>query len=120
MFVRAASFAAYKHRNQRRKNSAAEPYINHPLSVAARLSSAGVTDAVALVGAVLHDTVEDTDTTLEEVRTLFGDAVAQVVAEVTDNKQLPKAERKRLQVERAHQKSPQAKLIKLGDKLDNL
>lgn len=119
-FVQASSFAAQKHRDQRRKNSTAAPYINHPLSVAARISKAGVTNEIALVGAVLHDTVEDTDTTIEEIQSLFGDCVAKVVAEVTDNKHLPKAERKRLQVERAHLRSYEAKLIKLSDKIDNL
>lgn len=70
--------------------------------------------------ALLHDTVEDTDTTLEEIEENFGKAIRSVVAEVTDDKSLPKAKRKRLQVETAPKKSKEAKLVKLADKLYNL
>ena len=70
--------------------------------------------------ALLHDTVEDTETTLDEIEEHFGQAVSKVVNEVTDDKSLPKAERKRLQVVNAPHKSHQAKLVKLADKLYNL
>lgn len=120
LFVKAASFAAERHRDQRRKNALASPYINHPLSVAARLDQAGVVDEVVLVAAVLHDTVEDTKTTLKEIEELFGEAVASVVAEVTDDKSMPKHLRKIMQIEHAKTKSTRAKLVKLADKLDNL
>lgn len=70
--------------------------------------------------ALLHDTVEDTATTLAELEERFGAAVRRVVEEVTDDKRLPKAERKRLQIERAPTCSRRAKLVKLADKLHNL
>ena len=119
--LRALDFAARKHRDQRRKGSEAPPYINHPISVARILAEdGGVTDAVTLAGALLHDTVEDTETSFEEIEAEFGPAVRQVVAEVTDDKGLSRAERKRLQVERTPVASDRAKLIKLGDKISNL
>lgn len=122
MFVlRAAAFAAKKHSGQRRKDAAASPYINHPLAVAAILSDEGnIDDPIVLAAALLHDTVEDTETSIEEVATTFGPAVAAIVAEVTDDKALPKAERKRLQVAKAAAKSQGAKLVKLADKIANL
>jgi guanosine-3',5'-bis(diphosphate) 3'-pyrophosphohydrolase len=117
----AADFAAIKHRDQRRKDVEKAPYINHPLRVAALLSGAGgVTDHAILQAALLHDTVEDTATTPAELESLFGAGVRGLVAEVTDDKSLPKAERKRLQVEHASQLSPGARLIKLADKIANV
>lgn len=121
LILRAAAFAADKHRNQRRKDAEASPYINHPLALATILANeGGVTDVKVIVAALLHDTVEDTETTLDEVRAFFGDRVASIVAEVTDDKSLPKEERKRLQVEKAASKSDAAKLVKLADKISNL
>jgi guanosine-3',5'-bis(diphosphate) 3'-pyrophosphohydrolase len=121
LILRAAAFAADKHRNQRRKDPAATPYINHPLALAAILAGeGGITDAVTLSAALLHDTVEDTETTHAELVQEFGDEIAGLVAEVTDDKSLPKAERKRLQVEHAPGLSPKAKLVKLADKIANL
>ena len=121
LVLRAAEFAADRHRSQRRKDVEASPYINHPLTVAAILAEEGdVTDATVLAAALLHDTVEDTQTSIAEVEQLFGREVASIVAEVTDDKSLEKAERKRLQVERAHSKSEGAKLVKLADKIANL
>ncbi|XP_061520254.1 guanosine-3',5'-bis(diphosphate) 3'-pyrophosphohydrolase MESH1 isoform X3 [Phycodurus eques] len=115
------NFAAEKHRNQRRKDAEKTPYINHPIGVARILShEAGITDIVVLQAALLHDTLEDTDTKPEELETKFGQIVAGIVQEVTDVKSLPKAERKRLQVEHAPHCSHQAKLVKLADKLYNL
>lgn len=117
----ALAFAAHKHRDQRRKDAHASPYINHPIALAHLLSvEGGVTDTRTLVAAVLHDTIEDTETTFDELRARFGKVVADVVAEVTDDKALPKAERKRLQVVHAPHKSRRAALVKLADKTWNL
>lgn len=117
----ALEFAAHKHRNQRRKDADASPYINHPIALARLLAvEGGVTDATTLIAAVLHDTVEDTDTTHEELQALFGREVAGVVAEVTDDKSLPKARRKALQIEHAPHMSKRAALVKLADKTCNL
>ncbi|XP_007525077.1 guanosine-3',5'-bis(diphosphate) 3'-pyrophosphohydrolase MESH1 [Erinaceus europaeus] len=119
--LEAADFAARKHRWQRRKDPEETPYINHPIGVARILThEAGIVDMAVLQAALLHDTVEDTDTTLEELELHFGARVRGLVAEVTDDKTLPRLERKRLQVERAPRSSPGAKLVKLADKLYNL
>lgn len=119
--LNAAAFAARKHSTQRRKDRAASPYINHPLALAATLANeGGVTDPDVIAAALLHDTVEDTDTTPAEIEAAFGARVAAIVAEVTDDKALPKAERKRLQVVKAPGKSTEAKLVKLADKICNL
>ncbi|XP_074151290.1 guanosine-3',5'-bis(diphosphate) 3'-pyrophosphohydrolase MESH1 [Sminthopsis crassicaudata] len=121
LLLEAADFAARKHSTQRRKDPEETPYINHPIGVARILTyEAGITDIAVLQAALLHDTVEDTNTTLEEVEEHFGAEVRRIVDEVTDNKELPKLERKRLQVENASQSSRAAKLVKLADKLYNL
>jgi guanosine-3',5'-bis(diphosphate) 3'-pyrophosphohydrolase len=117
----AVEFAAHKHRVQRRRDVEASPYINHPIQVAHVLTHVGgIDDVVTLMGGVLHDTIEDTETTPEELEERFGSIVRAVVEEVTDDKELPKDERKRLQVERAPVLSDRAKLIKLGDKICNV
>ncbi len=118
--LRALDLAATKHRDQRRKDQSKSPYINHPIAVARLLWECGVTDETALLAAVLHDTIEDTATTHAELAQLFGAAVADVVAEVTDDKALPKARRKELQVEHAPHMSRIAKLVKLADKTCNV
>lgn len=119
--IRAINFACVKHTDQRRKNAAKTPYINHPVGVMNILCNEGdITDIPTLIGAVLHDTVEDTNTSLEEITLEFGEEIAGIVDEVSDDKTLPKAERKRLQIVHAPQKSYKAKLVKLGDKLYNL
>jgi GTP diphosphokinase / guanosine-3',5'-bis(diphosphate) 3'-diphosphatase len=118
--LKAALFAAVKHRRQRRKDPEATPYINHPLKLAATLWEAGITDVDVLSAALLHDTVEDTRTSSAEIRRTFGRRVAAIVAEVTDNKRLHKKTRKRLQVEHAPSLSREAKLVKLADKISNL
>jgi guanosine-3',5'-bis(diphosphate) 3'-pyrophosphohydrolase len=121
LILRAAAFAAYKHRGQRRKDAAASPYINHPLTLACILSGeGGITDAATLCAALLHDTVEDTDTTRAELEQAFGAEVAGIVAEVTDDKTLAKPDRKRMQIEHAAHISDKAKLVKLADKIANL
>ncbi len=119
--LRAASFAAKKHISQKRKGSDAAPYINHPLEVVNLLANIGnVEDFDVLIAALLHDTIEDTETTKEEIIELFGEAVSEMVMEVTDDKSLPKAERKQKQIEHAPHLSTGAKLIKLGDKISNI
>src|SRR5437762_7741677 len=119
--LKALHFAAHKHRDQRRKDVEASPYINHPIEVAEILARVGgVTDLVILQAAVLHDTLEDTKTTPEELEAAFGPEVRRVVEEVTDDKRLPKLERKRLQIEHAPHLSARAKQIKLADKISNV
>ena len=117
----ALAFAADRHRDQRRKDSNASPYINHPIDLAHLLATTGgVTNLVVLRAAILHDTIEDTKTSEDELRARFDDAVAGIVAEVTDDKSLPKARRKELQIEHAPHVSPGAALVKLADKICNL
>jgi GTP diphosphokinase / guanosine-3',5'-bis(diphosphate) 3'-diphosphatase len=119
--LRALAFAAARHRDQRRKDAVASPYINHPIALAELLANeAGVDDEQVLMAAILHDTVEDTETTQEEIAGLFGDDIASVVAEVTDDKRLPKDARKRLQIEHAPTLGRSARLVKLADKICNL
>ncbi|XP_052902984.1 guanosine-3',5'-bis(diphosphate) 3'-pyrophosphohydrolase MESH1 [Anopheles moucheti] len=120
VYTKCVNFAAVKHRNQRRLDADETPYINHPIGVAYILTEAGISDPEVLQAAILHDTVEDTDATFEEIESMFGHNVCSIVREVTDDKSLPKQERKRLQVERAAGKSHQAKLVKLADKIYNL
>lgn len=121
LLTRAYAFAALKHASQRRKGVAAEPYVNHLAEVAELLASATGGSDVALVAAgVLHDTIEDTATTRAELETGFGADIAALVAEVTDDKALPKATRKLLQVDLAAKKSARARMIKLADKTSNL
>jgi guanosine-3',5'-bis(diphosphate) 3'-pyrophosphohydrolase len=119
--LKALDFAAEKHRDQRRKGVEASPYINHPIQVAEVLATYGeVDDLTTLMAAILHDTIEDTDTTETDLEELFGRAVAEVVSEVTDDKSLPKQERKRLQVEHTPHLSDRAKQIKIADKTCNI
>ncbi len=119
--ARAYHFAAVRHVKQRRKGEAAEPYMNHLTEVAELVAQATrATDPEIIIAAVLHDTVEDTGTTLEELKTLFGERVAALVSEVTDDKALPKQTRKDLQVTHAAHASRGAQIIKLADKTSNL
>jgi len=121
LLLKALAFASHKHRDQRRKDPEASPYINHPIALADVLvNEGGVSDVEVLCAALLHDTVEDTDTTPQELEAVFGPRIARIVAEVTDDQALAKAERKRLQVEHAAALSPEAKLVKLADKICNL
>lgn len=121
LIFKALEFASIKHRDQRRKDVEASPYINHPIALAKVLCVEGVvTDVNAICGAILHDTIEDTETTLEELTENFGESIAKIVMEVTDDKNLPKEERKRLQIEHAANASHEAKLVKLADKICNL
>ena len=121
LLLKALSFAAHKHRDQLRKDAEASPYINHPIALAQVLTGeGGITDIEVLAAALLHDTIEDTATSFEELVEHFGTAIAGMVAEVTDDKDLPTAERKRLQIVHAAGISPVAKLVKLADKICNL
>jgi guanosine-3',5'-bis(diphosphate) 3'-pyrophosphohydrolase len=121
LLLKALAFAAHKHRDQRRKDPQASPYINHPIALAdALVNEAGITDTEVLCAALLHDTVEDTATTHQELVDAFGSRIARIVAEVTDDPDLPRAERKRRQVEHAPHLSREAKLVKLADKIVNL
>lgn len=121
VFVKAVAFAADKHRTQRRKDADASPYINHPIALANVLANeGGVTDVVVLSAAVLHDTIEDTNTTAEEVTAIFGPKITATVLDVTDDKSLDKHVRKQRQIEHAPHISKEAKLVKLADKICNL
>lgn len=117
----ALRFAAEKHKQQRRKDADATPYVNHVIAVADTLAGiGGVADVVTLQAAILHDTLEDTKTSAQELDQVAGAEVRSVVQEVTDDKSLPSPERKRLQVEHAPRLSARAKQIKIADKLCNL
>lgn len=120
VILQALRFSANKHRNQRRKDNSS-PYINHPIDVAEMLMTVGgVRELDVIVAALLHDTIEDTDTLPQEIEELFGNSVLSLVLEVTDDKSLPKKTRKQLQVQNASHKSPGAKQIKIADKISNL
>jgi len=117
----AIEFASRKHSTQRRKGVDASPYINHPIAVAHLLAeTGGITDLITLIAAVLHDTIEDTETTPQELEDHFGAAVRAVVEEVTDDRRLPRDVRKALQIEHASTLSRRAKKVKLGDKIANV
>lgn len=143
IYTKCIDFAARKHRDQRRKDPEKTPYINHPIGeieisvwpfyvhcikwcfvvvsgVACILAEADIADIKVLMAAILHDTVEDTDTTFDELDEHFGEEVRKIVAECTDDKSLEKQERKRLQIEHAKSISKRGKLVKLADKLYNL
>ena len=121
LMIRAAHFAAHKHKDQRRKDADASPYINHPIALANVLANeGGVNDVIVLCAAVLHDTIEDTETTAEELAKAFGPEVTAIVLEVTDDKTLDKDARKQRQIEHAPHISKEAKLVKLADKICNL
>jgi len=121
LILKALEFAAQKHRDQRRKDKNASPYINHPIQLANVLrQEGGVADPVVIAAALLHDTVEDTETTWQELRGEFGDEIANIVLEVTDVQWLKKIVRKRLQVAKARHASHAARLVKLADKICNL
>jgi guanosine-3',5'-bis(diphosphate) 3'-pyrophosphohydrolase len=121
LMVRALAFAAGKHRDQRRKDLDASPYINHPIALADVLvNEAGVTDVEVIAAALLHDTIEDTETTAEELDQAFGSRIRRIVEEVTDDQMLEKQERKRMQILHAPHLSDQARLVKLSDKICNL
>ena len=117
----AALFAAHAHRAQTRKGEPSDPYVNHVIEVADRLARAtDGSDPELVMAALLHDTVEDCDVTREEIASRFGEGVAVLVMEVTDDRSLPKAERKREQVRHAAHMSDRARMLKIADKTSNL
>jgi (p)ppGpp synthase/HD superfamily hydrolase len=119
--TQAIDFACRKHVNQRRKGASEEPYVNHLAEVAHLVAHAtGGSDTDLIIAALLHDTVEDQGVEHQEIAALFGANVADLVMEVTDDKRLPKAERKSLQVEHAAHISVQARILKIADKTSNL
>jgi len=121
LLVKATAFAAQKHKHQRRKDEAGSPYINHPVSLADLLvHEAGVTDLPTVIAALLHDTIEDTETTGEEIEAHFGPLIRAVVEEVSDDKSLGRQTCKRLQIEHAPTLSTRARAVKLADKTCNL
>src|ERR671918_1115434 len=111
VILKALEFAARKHRDQRRKGAEGTPYINHPIALAHLLGNeAQISDPIVIAAAILHDTLEDTETQVTELMREFGAYIAGIVLEVTDDNRLPQAERKRLQVEQASALSARAKL----------
>jgi guanosine-3',5'-bis(diphosphate) 3'-pyrophosphohydrolase len=120
LVLHALAFATEKHRGQVRKDADRTPYIRHPIALASLLWEVGIQDAEVLAAAILHDTIEDTPTTHDELEKEFNREVADLVAEVTDDKRLPKAVRKQKQIEHAAHLPPRARLIKLADKICNL
>ncbi len=121
LLLKAIAFAAEKHRHQRRKDPEASPYINHPIDLANVLVREGrVRDTTVLIAAILHDTLEDTETTPEELAREFGGEIRDLVLEVTDNKRLKKRKRKELQVKHGPHLTRRARLVKLADKICNL
>ena len=121
LLLKALQFSAIKHTNQRRKDVDASPYINHPISLASILcNEAHITDIEVICGALLHDTVEDTETTPEELESEFGPVIKDIVMDVTDDTSLNKAARKQAQIDHASDVSDKAKLVKLADKISNL
>ena len=121
VLIDALAFAADKHRDQRRKDVPASPYINHPIALARVLRvEAGIDETNVLCAALLHDTIEDTETTQAELQQRFGERIAGIVAEVTDDRSLDRATRKQRQVEHAPHLSREAAMVKLADKICNL
>jgi (p)ppGpp synthase/HD superfamily hydrolase len=117
----AARFAAEKHAGQKRKGLAKEPYVNHLIEVAELIAASSETlDTNLVMAGLLHDTIEDTNTTAQDLEELFGADVTSLVLEATDDKSLPKEIRKALQIESAPHKSPRAQTLKLADKISNL
>lgn len=118
--LQAIEFASTKHRDQRRKDAAQAPYINHCIRVASIAETIGsIKDQELLMAAVLHDTLEDTDTTEDEIRSLFGERVLNLVKEMSDDKSLDKQRRKELQIEHAPYVSEDVTPLKLADKISN-
>lgn len=119
--IEVINFAAEAHKNQRRKNATKDPYINHPIRVAKFIQEiGGIGNYEVLASAYLHDVVEDTNITLDDIENIFGEEIRNIVDEVSNNTSLSSLEQKQAQVETASHKSYEAKLVKLGDLYDNL
>ena len=120
LLFKALAFSAEKHRTQKRKDIDKSPYINHPIALANILAQRWVIDENVLCAAILHDTLEDTETTTEELKKHFGEKITSIVLEVSDDKSLDKEVRKQLQIDHAASLSHEAKLVKLADKIANI
>jgi len=120
LLFKALAFSAEKHRTQKRKDIDKSPYINHPIALANILAKRWVIDENVLCAAILHDTIEDTKTTADELRKNFGEKITSIVLEVSDDKSIEKEERKQLQIDHAASLSKEAKLVKLADKIANI
>lgn len=120
LFLDALNFAALRHRRQRRKGTRGAPYVNHLIEVAHVLSSHGLQDTHLLCAAILHDAIEDTDVTAEEIRQRFGNRITSIVLEVTDDPTLAKWKQKLTQIETAGQMSEPAQNLRVADKISNL
>ena len=120
LFIKSLNFATLKHSSQRRKNKNKDPYVNHVIDVCNILSMCGIKDIETLCGALLHDTIEDTSTTYDELLNEFGKNIADIVQECSDDKSLDKVTRKKLQIEHAKHVSDKAKAVKLADKYSNM
>lgn len=119
--VRAAYFAGEKHKDQRRSDKEETPYINHPLELASILVDEGYVDDVNVIcAALLHDTIEDTETTFEELESIFGPVVTNIVREVSNDMTLSSTERRIRETENIPGLSHPAKLVKLADKIANI
>jgi GTP diphosphokinase / guanosine-3',5'-bis(diphosphate) 3'-diphosphatase len=120
LIIKALTFSAIKHKAQRNDDADATPYINHPIALTSLFSRVGISDCKIICAALLHDTLEDTDTTYADLKANFGKKISDIVLAVSDDKSLPDVERRRLQVANAKIASKQAKLVKLADKTCNL
>lgn len=121
LLMKAVHFAAIKHTDQRRKGERQEPYFNHLADVALILAeTTDRNDPILILGGLLHDTIEDTDTTYDELVAEFGTEIADLVQEVTDDTTLPRNDRKSLQIANAPHKSTRAKMLKIADKISNI
>ena len=120
LVLKATQFAALKHCDQRRKDGKT-PYIIHPISVAMILAEiGGIEDPEILSAALLHDTIEDTDTSAHELDEIFGSRVRIIVEELTDNNLLTVSQRKQMQIDNAPYLSKDATLVKIADKISNV
>lgn len=120
LFIDALKFASEKHIHQRKKGCDSLPYINHPIQVAHLLIHAGETDDELLIAAILHDILEDTETTEQELLSIFGSRVTNMVVELTDDISISYDDRKRMQIKKAPNLSADAKKIKIADKIANI
>lgn len=118
--IKAINYAADKHRQQLRKGIHATPYINHPIKVMHELTVHNIENTQVLIAAVLHDILEDTSTTPDELKGIFGVDITNIVVELSDNKLLNAKKRKELQVQNASNLSDEAKVIRIADKICNL
>jgi (p)ppGpp synthase/HD superfamily hydrolase len=117
----AAHFAAQRHAGQRRKGKSDEPYVNHLLEVARLLAELPTElDCDVVIAGLLHDCMEDAGVTSDEIAAQFGERVASLVQEVTDDKTLDRQVRKELQVRNAASKSRGAQNLSTADKISNL